>query len=57
MGKTSNEVKRRYNEKTYSRIVADIPKATAEAFREKCSAEGVSQAQVIKSAIDEYLKK
>lgn len=57
MGKTSNEVKKRYNAKTYSRIVASIPKATAEAFREKCIADGVSQAQVIKAAIDEYLNK
>ncbi len=54
--KTSTEVKRRYNEKTYTMIAASIPKETAAAFKKKCAAEGVPQAQIIKRAIEEFLK-
>ena len=52
---TSTEVKRRYNEKTYTVISASIPKATAAAFKEKCAAQGVAQAQIIKKAIEDFL--
>lgn len=52
---TSSAVKRRYNEKTYTQIVASIPKETAAAFKAKCVEEGVSQAQIIKKAIEEFL--
>ena len=55
--KTSTEVKRRYNEKTYTMIAASVPKETAAAFKEKCAAEGVPQAQIIKRAIEEFLKR
>jgi len=55
IGKTSNEVKRRWIDANYSTIRADIPKAMAEAFREKCKADGVSQARIIKAAIEAYL--
>ena len=54
--KTSTAVKRRYNEKTYTLISASVPKETAAAFKQKCAAEGVPQAQIIKKAIDEFLK-
>lgn len=53
--KTSTAVKRRYNEKTYTLISASVPKETAAAFKRKCAAEGVSQAQIIKAAIEEFL--
>lgn len=52
---TSTAVKRRYNEKVYSVIRASIPKETAAAFKEKCLADGIPQAQVIKKAIEEFL--
>ncbi|MCM1225443.1 MAG: ribbon-helix-helix domain-containing protein [Lachnospiraceae bacterium] len=52
---TSTEVKRRYNEKTYTLISASIPKETAAAFKEKCAAEGIPQAQIIKRAIEQFL--
>lgn len=55
--KTSTEVKRRYNDKTYDVISIRVPKDTAEAFKKKCAAEGVPQAQIIKQAITEYLNK
>ncbi|MDD7725888.1 MAG: ribbon-helix-helix protein, CopG family [Bacteroidales bacterium] len=55
--KTSTEVKRRYNEKVYSQISVSVPKETAAAFKAKCAAEGIPQAQVIKRAIEEFLGK
>ena len=56
MGKTSWQVKQRYNQKNYTRVVADIPKELATVFKEKCKREQVSQAQVIKKAIEEFIK-
>lgn len=53
--KTSTEVKTRYNQKTYDSIAVRIPKATAEAFKKKCIAENVSQAEIIKRAIEDFL--
>ena len=53
--KTSTEVKARYNKKVYTQIVASVPKEMAAAFKEKCAAEGISQAQIIKRAIEEFL--
>lgn len=53
--RTSTAVKRRYNEKVYTVISASVPKETAAAFKEKCAAEGVPQAQVIKKAIEKFL--
>lgn len=53
--RTSTEVKRRYNEKTYTLISASVPKETAAAFRAKCAAEGIPQAQIIKKAIEDFL--
>lgn len=53
--KTSTAVKARYNKKTYEQIVVSVPKATAQAFKEKCRATGVPQAQVVKAAIADFL--
>lgn len=55
--KTSTEVKTRYNQKTYDVIAVRIPKELAELFKEKCAAEKIPQAQVIKNAIAEFLEK
>lgn len=54
--KTSTAVKARYNQKTYDVISVSVPKATAQAFKAKCAAEGIPQAQVVKRAIEEFLK-
>lgn len=54
--KTSSAVKNRYNKKVYDQIAIKIPKELASAFKEKCIADEVSQAQVLKKAIEEYLK-
>ena len=52
---TSTEVKRRYNEKTYTIISASIPKEKAAAFKKRCAEKEIAQAQVIKKAIDQFL--
>ncbi len=53
---TSSEVKRRYNDKVYSKIQAELPKETVAAFKEKCKATGVSQASVLLDAIENFLR-
>lgn len=54
---TSTAVKQRYNTKTYDVISVRIPKDLAAAFKEKSAAEGISQASIIKAAIEDYLSK
>ena len=54
---TSTAVKRRYNEKTYTQIVASVPKEMAAEFKKKCKEEGIPQAQIIKQAIESFLSK
>ncbi|MDD6301299.1 MAG: hypothetical protein PUA58_06160 [Ruminococcus sp.] len=53
---TSSAVKNRYNAKMYDRITACIPKELSAEFKEKCAAEGVPQARIIKKAIEDFLK-
>ena len=53
---TSTEVKRRYNERVYSRIYLQLPKETVEAFKAKCKHIGVSQASIILDAIEKFLR-
>ncbi len=57
MGKTSTEVKRRYNDKTYAHINIAVPKETAQQFREACDRQNVSQASVIKDAIEDFIER
>ena len=52
---TSTDVKRRYNEKVYDRISLSVPKEMAAAFKAKCAAEGIQQAQILKRAIEAFL--
>ena len=54
--KTSSAVKRKYNQKAYGAVVAYIPKDMAVAFKEKCAAEGISQAQIVRKAIEDFLE-
>lgn len=53
---TSTAVKQRYNDKTYTIISARVPKELAAAFKEKCTAEEIAQAQIIKKAIEDFLQ-
>ena len=52
---TSSEVKRRYNQKIYSAVKVELPKDLVARFKEKCKTEGISQAQIVKKAIEEFL--
>lgn len=54
--KTSSEVKRRYNNKVYSTARAELPKELVEEFKELCKEKGVSQASIIKSAIEKFIE-
>ena len=55
--KTSSAVKQRYNDKVYSPISVKLPKDLVAAFKEKCIVEDISQARVIKEAIEAFLKR
>lgn len=52
---TSTAVKARYNNKVYEQLAFKLPKDLVKRFKEKCAAEKVSQAQIIKKAIEEFL--
>ena len=52
---TSTEVKRRYNERVYSRIYLQLPKELVEKFKQKCKDDGVSQASVLQEAISKFI--
>lgn len=53
--KTSSAVKNRYNNKVYGTVAVRLPKELVERFKEKCTSENISQAQVVKEAITEFL--
>jgi hypothetical protein len=52
---TSTDVKRRYNEKVYSRISFAAAKDLVAEFKAKCEQVGVSQAQVLKEAMQNFI--
>lgn len=54
---TSTAVKRRYNNKVYSKIQAELPKELVEKFKEKCKSENISQAQIFKRAMEDFINK
>ena len=56
IGKTSYEVRKRYEDKTYKMIAARVPIDLAERFRLVTNERGDSQAKIIKDAIENYLK-
>lgn len=53
---TSTAVKARYNKKVYTLISARVPNQLAEDFKKKCAETGIPQAQVIKKALEEFIK-
>ena len=53
---TSTEVKRRYNDRVYAKVQAELPRETVAAFKEKCKETGTSQASVILEAIENFLR-
>ncbi len=55
--KTSSAVKDRYNKKVYDSVSVRLPKELVEAFKKKCLEEDISQAQIIKRAVEEFVAK
>lgn len=55
MGKTSSQVKNRWNAEHYTRISAYINREDGEAFKLKCKAKDISQAEIIKKAVYDFL--
>lgn len=53
---TSTDVKRRYNERVYTRIYLQVPKETGDAFKLKCEQTGTAQRQVLIDAIENFLR-
>ncbi len=53
---TSAAVKNRYNNRVYGSVTARLPKELVQAFKEKCAAKGISQAQIFKKAIEQFLE-
>jgi hypothetical protein len=53
--KTSTAVKRRYNEKVYTKIQAQLPKDLVAQFKSKCEEVGVSQASIFKEAMEKFI--
>lgn len=56
MAKTSAAVKDKYNKKNYSQISVRLDKELVEDFKEKCKMENRPIADVIRVAIQQYLK-
>lgn len=51
----ATKAKRRYNNKVYSQIKFELPKGLVARFKEECVERGVSQASVIRGAIEKFL--
>ena len=54
--RTSTAVKRRYNDKTYDRLIADLRKEFVAEVREWAAAHNESIAGMIKAALTDYMK-
>jgi predicted DNA binding CopG/RHH family protein len=57
VGKTSSAVKQRYNEKVYKQVNVQLKKELVEQWTEKLQNDGISKAEFIRNAIEEYLAK
>lgn len=53
--KTSTQVKAKYNNKVYDQVSFRAPKELVEKFKIKCAEAGVSQAQIFKKAMEDFL--
>ena len=52
---TEEKPKRKTHTSTYGAVTAYVPKELAAAFKAKCADQGVSQAAIIKAAIERFL--
>ena len=55
MGKTSNAVKQRYNEKNYRQVKVCLKINLVEQWEKKLQEDSISKAEFIRSAIIKYL--
>ena len=56
MADTRTDIQRRYNEAHLKRIFVQFPIELVDKFKAKCEREGVSQASVIREAIEKFLE-
>lgn len=56
MGKTSTAVKRRYNDKTYDKILLAVPKGTKATWKEHAESRGKSLTQFVREAVESKIK-
>lgn len=54
-GTAETRAKNKYNAKTYARVVLSIPKDEAQAYKDKCAADGITLSDIPKAAISEYI--
>ena len=54
---TSTQVKQLYNDKVYTALTFRVPKELAAEFKKICADNDISQAQVIKDAMQETIDK
>lgn len=54
--KASTRAKRRYNNKVYTMVAAELPKDLVARFKEKCKETGIPQASVLREAIERFLE-
>lgn len=54
---TSTAVKARYNAKTYTRLVVDVHKDKAEAYKAKCAELDIPYSKPLQDAIDKIISK
>lgn len=57
MGNTSWQVKARYNAKAYGTVTAKLPKALVAEFKKQCTDRGISQSQIIRKSIEDFIRK
>lgn len=55
--RTSSAVKNRYASKVYGTVLVKVDKNLVEAFKQKCKEKGVSQAQILKQAMERFIEK
>ena len=56
MGRTSSAVKQRYNAKTYTHVNVQLRKELVEQWEAKLAEEGLSKAEFIRRAMQQYLE-
>lgn len=55
--RTSSAVKNRYKAKTYTRLVLDVRKDKAEAYKAKCAELGIPYSKPLQEAIEKTISK